>query len=184
MTVKEKKKPLLDRGEVPMDYIAGYDVYRMGEDHVLCDPLAKKPLLVPSSQQNAFLFFHSRWQTALVFFLVLAEFMGSWKIPFWIGFAYGGVMEVLYRLRWLPSLTGAEGFVKDRPFTPARAMEEAQNMPRILLLMVLYIVFGILIVINAFQMQMPSPVIAGAFLLLGLLAAASWNCFLALRNLH
>jgi hypothetical protein len=183
MTVKEKKKHLLDRGEMPMDYIAGYDIYRMGKDHILCAPLAKKPLLVSPSQQNAFLFFYYRWATALIFFMTLAEFLGSWKLPFWISFAYGAVMEVLYRLRWLPSLTKVEGFFKDHPFTPARAMEESQNTPRILLLMVLYIVYGVLIVFNVFQLHMPFPVIFGAFLLLGLLIYGAWNCFLAFKNL-
>lgn len=134
--------------------VGGWNVYlNKNNQTVMYDPMSKNGYLILSENINNFTLYHNRIALAIALGMVLVSFMNDWKIPLLASVIFFAVLEFRYRRSWLPSLVSLPNFKPEHKVGFIDSLVETGNTTRYILLFVLYLAFGILLVINGYQMN-------------------------------
>lgn len=164
--MSDKKKTGMGNKSNSNDEIAGLNIYKndKGQTVMYVKRTGTGYLLKPSDR-SAYSLYHNRIAIAIAVFMILASFVNSWKMPLIVGVILYILLEFRYR-KWLQNLSRIENFKPERRHTLAEAVAQSYTKPKAILLMVLYLAFGILLVVYMFMQKSSIVMIIGSFVVL------------------
>lgn len=167
------------------DVIAGRNVYinEKGQ-HILYDKATSRGYIIPESQSGSFVLYHNRIALAIAVGMLLAAFMNTWQMPLVIAVIFYALLELRYRRNWLPSLAHKEHYRPEHPYSLQEALIKGKNQPRCILLMFLYLAFGILLVVNEYQMEAGTALIIGSWAVLAVCVYMAANYLIAVLKMN
>lgn len=140
--------------------ISGRNIYldRRGQT-VYYDMFSKKGYIIDSNAENKFYIYRNRYILIALAVMLVGEYFPSWNQAIIAGLAVCVLAEIMYRIKFLPSLRQTTKFDRGAKRTLLKAIIEANDFKKTVLRAVLYIAFAVLIVINALMMNAETPII-------------------------
>lgn len=134
--------------------VGGWNVYldRNGQT-VMVDFITKSAYIIRPKNENSFTLYHNRIALAIALGMVLISFMNDWKIPLLASVFFFAILEFRYRRSWLPSLPIVKNFKPEKKIGFVDSLVASNKVSRYVMLFILYLAFGILLVINGYQIQ-------------------------------
>ncbi len=147
--------------------VGGWNVYlNKNGQTVMYDPLSKNGYVILPDNVNNFTLYHNRIALAIALGMVLVSFMNDWKLPLLAAVVFIAMLEFRYRKAWLPSLVCVPNFKPENKRGFVDSLVETKNVTRYILLFFAYLAFGILLVINGYQMQASALIIGANYVIL------------------
>ncbi|HQB32728.1 MAG TPA: hypothetical protein PLI19_05290 [Erysipelotrichaceae bacterium] len=164
--------------------IAGKNIYKDEKGRtVLYRESEKTGYVIQEKNQQAYNLYANRYAISVIAGILAANF--NVPIPYCIAITIGimAFLEYRYRLNFLPSLVQIKNFKPTENISTLDALVMEKDKKRNLTLVILYPLFGALIIINGLQMK-ASPLIMGGNILIAIFALymAVIN-FIALRKI-
>lgn len=134
--------------------VSGRNVYvdRKGQ-RILYVPSRRCGYIVREKDENGFVLYHNRLAIVIAVFMIGLSFNLNWMTIGLISIVFYCLLEWRYRSHYLPSMTCITNFKPEQQHTRIESLVEEHNLPRTILLAVLYLALGILMVINGYQMK-------------------------------
>lgn len=153
---------------INQDQILGMNIYLDRKNRtVYYSPITRRAYQVPPSDFKRFRAFKARYVTVLAGFMVMLILCSDWmKLPLWVPIVLSlviwGVIEYFY-YRFLNSLPPYPKFDKSKlkPSYEMSITREERN--KAWLRIVLYVVVGVLLVINAYQLHYDFAMLAACY---------------------
>lgn len=140
--------------------ISGRNIYldRRGQT-VYYDMFSKKGYIIDPKVESKFYIYRNRYMLIALVVMLAGEYFPSWTQAIIAGLAICVVAEIMYRVKFLPSLRQTTKFDRSNKRTLLKAIIEANDFKRTVLRTILYIAFAVLIVVNALMMNAEVPII-------------------------
>lgn len=175
-----KNQSFFANGDKPASAIAGFNVYKDDKGrNVLYQKSTGTGYILQSKDRSAFTLYHNRLAMAVAVFMLLTAITNNWQMSLLVGIVLYALLEFRYRKSFLPSLSRIDNFKPAEKHTMVKALVEMNNKPRTLLLAVLYLLFGILLVIYMYQQNRDMMIIIGSYVVLAGCVYMSVNYFIA-----
>lgn len=147
-------------------------------------PLTKQACYIPKFDYRKFNLYQSRYLISVAAFMVLVTILQEWfHTPFWIPLVISGALAVILEIRFqkfLKSMQPVKKFDKEK-LTPTVSMTmDSEARTKTLIKIVLLVLLGILIVINAYQSHYSQMLVIFCYLAM---AFCLWQALLYVRLL-
>lgn len=121
---------------------------------VYYDYRQKMVYYIPDDKLNKYKMFSNRWMIAITFTVLAVGFIMELKFAILCGVIIDLAMALSFRYKFLPSLVKNDNLHLDQllPYDPRSARPESNK--KILLRVFLYLLFAILLVINAYEQNL------------------------------
>lgn len=134
--------------------VGGWNVYLSKDNQtIMYDSFSKNGYVILDKDTNNFTLYHNRLALSIALAMILISFMNDWKWPLLAGVVFYAVLEIRYRKFWLPTLVCIPNFKPKQKRGFIDGLVKANNPSRFILLAILYLTFGILMVVNGYQMN-------------------------------
>ena len=146
--------------------ISGRNIYldRHGQT-VYYDWLTKNGYLIDKKVEGKFYVYKNRLVLVLIIIILFSEYFPSWVHAVIAGIAIYLMAELLFRFRFLPSLSQTSKFNRENRQTLLRTIIDSKEPRKAILRAVLYLAFAVLIVVNAWMMEASIAVLVVSALL-------------------
>lgn len=164
--------------------IAGYNVYlNEHKQKILLDPLTKVGYLVREDDYQRFNLYHNRWALAIAIGAIAYSITTKVSIGLLIGIAFGLFQEFRYRHSWLPSMTQYPNFKPKNKVTFIQGLLEQNKVWDCLLLGILYIAFGVLLVVNGYMIKSSTVILVLEYVIMAWTIFRGIQYFIAFANM-
>lgn len=136
------------------------------------DRLTKQGYLIHKQNENRMLFFQNRFVIILFAAILCAGTFLSWTQAVLAGVITAVLVEVYFRMSYLKKLEVAEDVDFERRVSSLQYIIDNKSRSKVIALAVLYLLFAVLIVLNAYMEQYSM----GLNVLSGLLAVVGLYC--------
>jgi uncharacterized membrane protein len=165
--------------------VSGHDVYQDDKGrNILYVKSTGCGYVIAKKDESNFTLYHNRYLLVLIGILLAVNFMADLKTCLIIGAIAAVWLEYRYRKNWLPSLTCITNFKPEKKQTFLQAVVEEGNKWKCGLLAILYLLFGILMVVNGYQLNSAWYILAGDYVLLAITVYISFNYVQAFFAIH
>ncbi len=128
--------------------------------------------LIQEKDEKKFQLYKNRYLYVLVGFILTANFLIDIRIGIVLGLLAIGILEFQYRRKFLPSLAQITNFKPYKKVSFIGKIQQSYSKDKILLLAFLYVALGVLLILNAIQLDLSQIIFflnaslsAGAFFL-------------------
>lgn len=138
--------------------ISGLNLYIDKKNRVIyLNPLTKKAVMVPKSDYRRFNMYRTRYLASISAFLIMAILFNDWfHSPLWIAFVLALVIYAGFEYsfqKFVNRLPDAPKFDRAKCEHTYDLSIPSKDRTRALVKIVLYIILGVLLVVNAYQMK-------------------------------
>lgn len=164
--------------------IAGRNIYQNDKgQNVLFDSHSKTGYIIQPKDESSFRLYHNRYILVAAILMLGISFNIDWKLILGFSIAMMIILEWRYRKNFLPSLVKVENFKATNKKTMVDALAEQNDKARCAFLAVLYLAFGILMVVNGFQIHAGTFILAGDFIVLAYTIYQAFTMIQAIRKM-
>ena len=133
--------------------VRGFHIYQDEKDrNIYYDWITKNAYVISDKNVGKYYFYQNRLVFAIIAFVLAVNFVLDTTASFILAVAIVVVMEILFRTRFLPSLTQIAKFkpTKTKRSSMIDQIAESNDKKKVMLKIFLYAAFGILLIINAY----------------------------------